>query len=189
MPTIRILAVTGSLRRGSYTTLLVRASAELAPAGVTVDVMDLHGIPLFDEDLAATQGMPVAVRALYEAMAAADAVFFATPEYNHSLPGVLKNALDWISRAGVSPLRHKPVAVTGASAGLTGTLRAQMALRQVLQWFEAATLAKPEVLVGSVKAKFDTEGRLTDEPTRKHLAQLIAALADAAAARKVLATA
>ncbi len=174
--TMHILGISGSLRDSSYNTALLRAAAELLPPGMTLEISDLEGVPPFDQD--EEKPMPDAVVRMRESIAAADAVLIATPEYNSSISGVLKNALDWASRGPQAPFSGKPVAVMGASTGAFGTARAQMQLRQVLTHIGALVLPKPEVMVARAGEAFDANGRLLSEPTRDFLGQLLAALAD-----------
>ncbi len=173
---LRILGIAGSLREGSFNRALLRTCGELAPASMEVEIFgELGGIPSFDQDLEA-EGDPPAVRHLKEAMAEADGLLIATPEYNYSVPGVLKNALDWASRpARETPLRGKPVGIVGASGGGSGTMRAQLALRQVFVFTGSLVLSKPEVYVTRAPEKF-SDGRLTDEGTREHLGRFLSAL-------------
>jgi chromate reductase len=167
---LRVLGIPGSLRGGSYNRRLLEAARELAPEGIEVELFDLAGIPLYDADLDTDEARPRAVERLKASIRTADAVLFATPEYNHSVPGVLKNAIDWASRpAGGSPLRGKPVAMMGASPGTIGTARAQMHLESVLLATLARPLPHPGVLVGGAKEKFDADGRLVHESTRLFL--------------------
>lgn len=176
--TISILGISGSLRRASNNTGLLRAAAELAPAGASVTIYDLGDIPLYngDED-GGDAGQPESVARFKAAIVAADALLIATPEYNYSFTGALKNAIDWASRpvAG-SPLRQKPAALLGAG-GLSGTMRAQLHLRQVLAATDVLVLNKPEVYVARAWEKFDQSGALTDEPSREQVKALVAALA------------
>ncbi len=175
---VLVLGIAGSLRRASYNQGLMRAAAEVAPPGVAVEPFDLAPLPLYDEDVRA-RGDPDAVRRLKERIAAADAVLFATPEYNYSIPGVLKNAIDWASRpAATTPLLGKPVAIMGASSGGFGTVRAQLALRQVFVYVGALCLLKPEVHVSKAAEKFDADGNLVDPATRESVRALVAALVD-----------
>ena len=175
---LRVLGIAGSLRKASYNRALLRAAGELAPEGMTIETFDLADIPLFNEDVEA-QGTPPAVAALREAIANADALLVATPEYNHGVPGVLKNAVDWASRPPrKSPLAGKPAAVFGASPGQTGSARAQSQLRQAFVFTATPVLPQPEVLVYRAHEKFDAEGRLTDEATRRYVRLLLEALAD-----------
>lgn len=175
---MKILAICGSLRAGSLNRHLLRAAAALAPAGTEVELAELHGIPVFDEDLEKT-GMPETVAALRARCDAADGLLFGTPEYNYGVPGGLKNAVDWLSRRveGHQVFDGKPVALMGASMGMGGTIRAQLALRQSLQLLNAVTLPQPEVFVASAQTRFDPEGNLTDEATRKAVARLMAGFA------------
>lgn len=167
---LRVLGIPGSLRGGSYNRRLLEAARELAPEGIEVEIFDLRGIPLYDGDVDTDRARPEAVARLKAAIRDADAVLFATPEYNHSVPGVLKNAIDWASRpAGRSPLRGKPVAMMGASPGTIGTARAQLHLESVLLATLARPLPHPGVLVGGAKDKFDADGRLVHESTRLFL--------------------
>jgi chromate reductase len=175
-PPIRVLAISGSLRRGSHNTAALRAAAGLAPDGMTIEVMTLHGIPNYDADLEAA-GLPPEVVRLRQAIAAADALLIATPEYNWSISGVLKNALDWASRGGErSPLRGKPAAVLGAGARL-GTVRAQTHLREILRHNQVRVVGLPEVLIDSAETRFDAAGNLTDERFRSQIRRLLEALA------------
>ena len=146
---MKLLGISGSLRAGSINTAALRAAAELAPEGADLTIATLHDIPLYDGDLEASEGVPAAVTALAEAIRASDAVVFSTPEYNSGIPGVLKNALDWLSRIGENPpLKGKPVSMISATAGRGGGGRAQYALRLSLVWSEARVLSKPECLIG-----------------------------------------
>ena len=185
MAEFTILGICGSLRSGSYNRMLLRAARELAPPGVSIDeYAGLREIPPYDDDVRVGEGYPPPVAELRRRIALADAVLIATPEYNFGPPGVLKNAVDWVSRPPLeSPLRRKAVALMGASTGRMGTVRAQLALRQNLAFLESYVLLKPEVLVSGAAAVFDDEGRLTDETARAHVEKLVAALV--AWARKV----
>jgi chromate reductase len=175
---LRILGIPGSLRRGSYNRALLCAAREVAPDGVQIELFELHDIPPYNEDVR-QQGVPEPVARLNAAIAAADAVLISTPEYNWSIPGVLKNAIDWVSRPPAStPLRRKPVAVIGASGGSSGTIRAQLALRQVLFSLECYVLPKPDLWVRNAGQLFDQEGRLIDQETRQRLHDLVVALVD-----------
>lgn len=166
IPMLRVLAIPGSLRRESWNRRLLAQAAVLAGPRMQVDLYDdLRDVPMFDEDLEASTGSgPDAVRHLRAAVAAADGMLIATPEYNHSLPGVLKNAIDWLSRATPTEvLAGKPVAIVGASSGRWGTRLAQAALRQVLAATEAAVLPAPMLFLRDAAQAFDAEGRLVDD--------------------------
>jgi chromate reductase, NAD(P)H dehydrogenase (quinone) len=181
MAELGVLGIAGSLRAGSYNRALLRAAQELAPAAIEVTAFDLRPIPLFDGDHEA-QGDPEPVAALQEAIREADALLLVTPEYNYSIPGVLKNALDWASRPAFgSPLAGKPVAIAGASTGLGGTRRAQEHLCQALAFPRASVLDEPRLLVPEAYGKFDEDGRLVDEHTIEALGALLEALRSATA--------
>ncbi|WP_161880948.1 NADPH-dependent FMN reductase [Deinococcus alpinitundrae] len=174
---IRILGVAGSLRRASFNRALLAAAGELCPDGVTLDLFDLAPLPLYDQDLD-TEDAPPAVQAFRDALWAADALLISTPEYNHGVPGVLKNALDWAPRPPQhQPLSGLPVAVMGASPYTWGTARAQAHLRQTLVFPSALVLSQPEVLVANAAGKFDAGGHLTDDATRTFVHELLVALA------------
>ena len=176
MEQMKILGLAGSLRRASYNRGLIRAAAEVAPAGTIVEVFDLRDIPLYNQDVE-DAGEPTPVVALKKAMSTAHALLVATPEYNHGVPGVLKNAIDWASRPRASsPLRDKPVAVMGATPGSGATARAQAQLRDAFVFTGACVMPLPEVLVGGAAAHFDKDGDLTDPDLRASLRELVAAL-------------
>ena len=176
MDELRILAFAGSLRRASYNRGLIRAAAAGAPTGVLVEVFDLGDIPLYNQDVE-DAGEPAAVVAFKKAMAEADALLVATPEYNHGVPGVLKNAIDWASRPrATSPLRDKPVAVMGASPGRGATARAQAQLREAFVFTAACVMPLPELLIGGATAHFDRDGNLTDPALHASLVELMGAL-------------
>lgn len=173
---IQMLAFAGSLREGSYNKALLRAAKELAPASMTVEIFDLEGIPLYNADLEA-EGDPTRVREFKEAIRDADGLLIATPEYNHGVPAVTKNAIDWASRPAKSaPLNEKPVGILGASPGLTGSARGQSQLRQAFEFTNSYCMPQPEILVYRAHKKFDNEGRLTDESTREFLGKYLEAL-------------
>jgi chromate reductase, NAD(P)H dehydrogenase (quinone) len=172
---VSVLGFAGSLRKGSFNVALLRAAVELAPADMKLETFDLHGIPLYDGDVEA-QGLPGPVQRFRERIAAADALLIVTPEYNYSMAGVLKNAIDWASRPPDQPFRGKPVALAGASMGGFGTARAQYHLRQTCVYLDMVPLNKPEVFVSAAHQKVDGEGRLTDEPSRAALRGLLEAL-------------
>lgn len=170
-----ILGLSGSLRSGSLNSAALRAAADLAPPGVTVNIGSIAGIPLYDEDLR-SEGTPESVTALAAAVADADAVLIATPEYNYSVPGTLKNAIDWLSRLDPQPFAGKPTAIMGASMGRLGTARAQYHLRQVFVFLDAMVLNRPEVMISGAHTLVDDTGELTDADTRRHIAGLVTAL-------------
>jgi chromate reductase len=166
---MKLIGISGALRSASTNTGMLRALAGLLPAGVAFDIATLHGIPLFNEDDEAANGKPASVTALGNRIKAADGIIIATPEYNFSVPGVLKNATDWLSRGG-SPFRWKRTGIVGASAGaFAGTARAQYHLRQNLQALQAIVMPKPEVFVTHNELKFDASGELTDSETLERL--------------------
>jgi len=174
---VRVLGFSGSLRKGSYNSALLRAASEVLPEGMSLQIFDLSPIPLYNADVEAA-GVPEIVGNFKARIAAADALLIATPEYNYSIPGVLKNAIDWASRPpNASPLNGKPLAIMGASNGPGGTIRAQMHLRHVCVFTNMLPLNKPEVRIIRAAEKFDAEGLLTDEATRKELRALLEALA------------
>jgi len=172
-PSRIVVAISGSLRRDSYNGLLLRAAAASAPAGMQIQLYDdLASVPLFSEDLEAA-AVPAGVRRLREHIANADAVIIATPEYNQSVPGVLKNAIDWLSRPPDEVLVGKPVAVIGASAGRWGTRLAQSHLRHVLYAAEALVMPQPSLFIGNAAKLFDDTGRIMDESTTRVLQDLL----------------
>jgi chromate reductase len=177
MANIHVLGISGSLRKGSYNTRLLAAASELLPGGMTLEMFDLSPIPLYNDDVRVV-GYPTAVQRFRERIAAADALLIATPEYNFSIPGVLKNAIDWVSRPPDPPLNGKPIAMMGASTGNFGTVRAQMHLRHVCVFCNMFPLNKPEVLLMRAQEKFDANGRLTDETARGLIRDLLLALVD-----------
>ena len=172
---VKILGFAGSLRKGSFNKMLLRAAVEVAPAEVELEVFDLEGIPPFNQDMENTPHEKVI--AFKEKVKAADGLLIATPEYNYSVPGVLKNALDAASRPyGTSPFEGKPIAIMGASIGMLGTARAQYHLRQTMVFFNAFPLNRPEIMVPFAEKKFDETGRLTDEMTREKVKELLVEL-------------
>ena len=156
---LKVLGLAGSLRRESYNRALLRAAVRLAPPGMTIETWDRLGeFPPYDEDLRA-QGQPEPAADLWRRIGEADGLLVVTPEYNYGIPGVLKNAVDWVSRPPAeSPLRDKPAALMGASTGVSGAIRAQGALRQVFSFTETPVLYKPGVFVARCAASFDREG-------------------------------
>lgn len=180
MTTLHILGFSGSLRQGSYNTALLHAAAELLPEGMTLEIFDLTPIPMYNDDLRHL-GFPDAVCALRDRVTAANALLITTPEYNASISGVLKNTIDWLSRPdkdGHLPMSMKPIAVMGAATGGFGATKALLHLRTVLASINSYTLNRPGVQVTYADKKFDDDGRLTDEPTRSQIHNLLLALAD-----------
>ena len=176
--TLTVLGIAGSLRRGSFNRGLIRAAAELAPAWIRVVPHELGEIPLFNADVEA-DGDPAAVRRFKQAIADADALLIATPEYNHCVPGVLKNAVDWASRpARRSVLTNRPIAIMGASTGGGGTARAQAHLRDGLAYTSGLVMPQPEVLVPFAGSRFHEDGNLHDNETRVAVGELVVALGD-----------
>ncbi|RJR41494.1 MAG: NADPH-dependent oxidoreductase [Desulfobacteraceae bacterium] len=172
---ISILGFAGSLRKGSFNKAILRAAVELAPPDAEIEVFDIEGIPPFNEDL--EQQPSEKLKIFKEKIRAADAILIATPEYNYSMPGVLKNAIDCASRPyGDNAWEGKPVAIMGASIGMLGTGRAQYHLRQSMVFLNMHPLNRPEVMVPYARDKVDGNGRLTDEPTRKRIGELVKAL-------------
>ena len=175
MKDIHILGISGSLREKSYNTAALRLAAELAPDGVKIMLADISAIPLYNDDVR-HEGLPQSVVSLGEQIATADAVLIATPEYNYSIPGVLKNAIDWLSKIDPQPFSRKPLAIMSASMGMFGTARSQYDLRKVFVSLNAYVLNQPEVLIASAHARFDAEGNMTDEKTRELIGQQVVAL-------------
>jgi chromate reductase len=175
MNAINILGIVGSLRKASYNRFALKAAQELLPHGAVLNLIELHGIPVFNQD--DEMAMPAAVLEFKRKILAADAILFATPEYNYSVSGVLKNAIDWASRPyGESAWTGKPAAMMGASTGSLGTARAQYHLRQILVTLDMPVVNQPEVMIGNTSQRFDPDGRLTDEPTRQFIQKLLRAL-------------
>jgi chromate reductase len=172
---MNVLGISGSLRQGSYNTMALRAAQKLAPEGMRIEIADISAIPLYNEDVR-TAGYPDVVVALKERVRAADAILLVSPEYNFSVPGVLKNTLDWLSRPPAPPFDGKPVAIMGASTGMVGTARGQYHLRQVLLFMNTFTVNKPEVFISQAATKFSADGELTDAPTAQVIGELLASL-------------
>ena len=169
---VRILAIAGSLRRESYNRAALRAASQLVPEGATIDIFELDGLPGFNQD--DEQNPPAKVVDLKQRIREADAVLIVTPEYNYSIPGVLKNAIDWASRPyGDSAWNGKPAAIMGASIGAIGTARAQYHLRQMFVFLNMFPINQPEVMIGNASERFDAEGNLTDDTTKKLIRQLL----------------
>ncbi len=174
---MKIIGISGSLRKASYNTSLLRALISSQPQGMEIEPIRLNGIPVYDGDDEKAAGKPAAVLELDEKIRAADGVVIVTPEYNFSIPGGLKNAIDWLSR-GSSPLKGKRVGIMGASDGPIGTARSQYHLRQTLQSQESIVMPRPEIFVGNASKKFDAEGNLTDDDTAQRLTKWLKAFAD-----------
>src|SRR5262249_43834918 len=160
-----VLGICGSLRAGSYNRAALRTAIELKPPGMTIETADIGSFPLYNEDLRA-QGFPAPVETFRRQIKQADALLFSSPEYNYSISGVLKNAIDWASRPPEQPFAGKPVAIMGAGAGMAGTARAQYDLRRCCVFLDMHPINKPEVLIGVAHTKFDAEGAFTDEVGR-----------------------
>src|SRR6185503_12110092 len=170
--TIRILGIAGSLRRESYNRAALHAATQLVPQGATIDTFELDGLPGFNQD--DEQNPPAEVVELKKRIREADAILIVTPEYNYSVPGVLKNAIDWASRPyGDSAWNGKPVAIMGASIGTIGTARAQYHLRQMFVFLNMFPVNRPEVMIGNASERFDKEGNLTDETSKELIRQLL----------------
>jgi len=173
-----VVGFAGSLRRGSYNRALLRAAIEVAPPQLRIEVRELDAVPLYNADVEAA-GVPPGVEELRAAVRQADALLIATPEYNHGVPGVLKNAIDWLSRPPRgSALNGKVAAIMGASPGMTGTARSQSQLRQAFVFTNTYALLQPEVLVARAHEKFDADGRLVDQATRDFLGTFLQQFAE-----------
>jgi len=173
---VKILGFAGSLRLGSYNKALLRAAADLLPKDVDLDIFDIDGIPGFNQDIEAE--MSVKVKEFKSKIRDADGILIATPEYNYSVPGVLKNVIDWASRPyGDNAFDGKPVAIMSASIGMFGGARAQYHLRQMFVFLNMHPVNRPEVMVTFAQDKFDADGKLVDENTKKYVSQLLQNLA------------
>ncbi|NTV94068.1 MAG: NAD(P)H-dependent oxidoreductase [Thiobacillus sp.] len=172
MARLEILGIVGSLRAGSYNRMALQAAQELMPDGATLSLAELHGIPVFNQEN--EHDPPAAVVEFKERVLAADGILFGTPEYNYSVPGVLKNAIDWGTRPpGSNVWQGKPAAIMGASIGNLGSARAQYHLRQILVALNMPVVIQPEVMIANAAQRFDPDGRLSDEPTRQRIASLL----------------
>jgi chromate reductase len=169
---MKVLGISGSLRKASFNTAALKACAELMPAGMTLDIAEIGDLPLFNQDVF-DAGMPEPVKRFRAAVAAADGVLIASPEYNFSVTPALKNAIDWASRPPNQSWQDKPVAIFSAAPGPLGGARVQYDLRRILGQLWAHVLPRPEVFIGVAPSKFDTQGKLTDETTRKFLSDLL----------------
>jgi chromate reductase len=174
---VRVLGIAGSLRVGSCNRAALRTATELLPEGATLDIFELDGIPGFNQD--EEQNPPAKVAELKRRVRESDAILIVTPEYNYSVPGVLKNAIDWASRPyGDSAWDGKPVAIMGASIGSIGTARAQYHLRQSFVFLNMYPINQPEVMIGNASQRFDAAGNLIDEATKEHIRHLLKNLVD-----------
>jgi chromate reductase len=174
---IRILGIAGSLRRESYNRAALRAAAQLVPRDASLDIFELDGIPGFNQD--DEKNPPAKILELKNRIREADAILIVTPEYNYSVPGVLKDAIDWVSRPyGDNAWTGKPVAIMGASIGTIGTARAQYHLRQMFVFLNMFPINQPEVMIGNAAERFDGEGNLTDETTKDHIRRLLQSLVE-----------
>lgn len=172
---VKVLGFAGSLRKESYNRSLLQAARELVPGDAELEIFDLDGIPLFNQDL--ENRPPERLKEFKAKIKAADAVLIATPEYNYSIPGVLKNAIDCASRPyGDNAFEHKPVAIMGASIGMTGSARAQYHLRQCFVFLTCFALNHPEVMVPFAQEKIDKDGKLTDQKTKEKIRELLESL-------------
>ena len=175
---IHVLGISGSLRKESFNTAALRAAAALLPAGMSLEMYEgWEKFPMFNDDVK-VQGFPPEVVEFGMRIATADALLFVTPEYNYSIPGGLKNAIDWASRLPDQPFNKKPVAIMSASTGMLGGGRAQYHLRQSCVFLNMFPLNKPEVIISRAQEKFDAQGNLTDEPTREQIRKLLIALGE-----------
>jgi chromate reductase len=174
---INVLGFAGSLRQGSFNRAALRAAVELAPNGMTIETFDLAPIQPYNEDVK-QRGFPPPEQELRERIRAADALLIVTPEYNRGVPGVLKNAIDWVSRPPDQPFNGKPTAILGASPGMIGTAVAQYDLRRCLGVLNALVMNTPSVMIGQASEKFDEQGRLTDQATRDIIGKLLGSLVD-----------
>lgn len=175
MDKIKVLGIAGSLRKESFNRRLLEAAKALAPAEAEIEIFDLKDIPPFNQDFEANP--PEIVKEFKDKIRAADAILFVTPEYNYSIPGVLKNAIDWASRPyGESAWEGKPAAIMGASIGNIATARAQYDLRKMMVFLDMHPLNKPEIMIGNAHEKFDSEGNLTDAQTRSMIEKQLLAL-------------
>jgi chromate reductase, NAD(P)H dehydrogenase (quinone) len=179
MASLNVVSICGSLRKGSYNGILQRALPALAPEGMTITpAPSFAEFPLYNADIQNSSGFPAPVHVLADAIRAADGVIFCTPEYNFSIPGALKNAIDWVSRLPNQPFAGKPVALQSASPGPVGGARVQYDLRKSMMFLDAFTLNKPEIFIGNCASRLDeTTGEIKDEATRGFIKQQLAAFA------------
>jgi chromate reductase, NAD(P)H dehydrogenase (quinone) len=182
---INVLGLSGSLRQKSFNSALLKAAISLVPPGMTITAGSFTQFPIYNADVEAS-GFPAPVQTLAKQIRDADAVLIVSPEYNYSIPGGLKNAIDWVSRVEHQPFNEKLIAIMGASPGRLGTARMQYQLRQSFVFLNGIVLNRPEVMVGNANGVFDDQGHLTDEPTRKMIGDLLKALARAVADQHLL---
>ncbi len=177
MATLNVVTICGSLRKGSYNAMVQRLLPSLAPDGMTIKAApSFADFPLYNADIQNSTGFPAPVNALADAIRAADGIIFCTPEYNFTIPGGLKNAIDWVSRLPNQPLAGKPVALQSASPGPVGGARVQYDMRKAMAFLDAHVLNKPEIFISNCASKFDEKtGELKDEPTRGFIKQQLAA--------------
>lgn len=174
--TVKLLGICGSLRKASLNMAALRACSELLPAGMALEIGSIADLPMFNQDVL-DEGMPAPVKRFRDQVAAADGLLIASPEYNFSIPSPLKNAIDWGSRAPSQVFHEKPVAIFTVAPGPVGGTRAQYDLRRVLSQLWGHVLPRPEVFITHAAGKFDAQGKLTDETTRKFLGELLAGFA------------
>lgn len=177
MKTYHFVAISGSLRKASYNTMVLKTLQKIAPKHIRIKQLLIDDVPFYNADLHEKK-FPAAVEKLNDAIKKADAVIFVTPEYNYSIPGALKNALDIISRSPKKPFNLKPVGIMGASPGLLGTARAQYHLRQTMVFLNAYAMNQPEIMISKVNEKFDASEKLTDQETATMLLKFLDALAE-----------
>lgn len=179
MENIHLVGISGSLRAGSFNTMLINTIADLVPEGMTIDIVSFKDLPLYngDFDLPIASERPAEVAAFRDQLVAADGYVIATPEYNYSIPGPLKNAIDWASRGKDSPILNKAVALMGATPGMWGTIRSQNAFHPIFQAVNWASVRKPEVFINKAGDKFK-DGKLADEATREMVRTQLIALRD-----------
>jgi len=175
--TIHFAGFSGSLRKGSFNTMLLHAVQELLPEGTDMHIVEYADVPLYNADLDAPAAeRPASVQRLRDELAKAQGIVMVSPEYNYSIPGGLKNAIDWASRGTDSPLLRKPVAVMGATPGMWGTVRMQLAFHAVFQFLDMRPVYKPEILIAQANTKFDAQGKFTDEKAKELIRQKLQAL-------------
>ncbi|SRR6266568_2544103 len=181
---LRLVGIAGSLRRASYNRAALRVAQDLVPSGTRLDSVDLAEIPVYNEDLRIDGDFPPPVAEFRRRIGEADGLLIVTPEYNYSIPGPLKNAIDWASRPPDQPFDGKPIAIMGASPSMLGTARAQYHLRQCFVYLNGMVLNRPEVMIAAAHGKFDEQGRLLDDKARQLIGDLVAALVAAVLQRR-----